>query len=161
MSFGIELQGQFNLTPRLTSDQIKYLTKFSETRRMQRSGSIAEKLPDPARNAVKLPIGRQAEYFVGGLVNCVRDTDDSVLKDYPPTSQPGYWCPWRPSEDGNFIEPIGYGVTCDDIEWLEYVIEHFLTPWGITANGCVTWRDEECDEGTINVADNEITEEFN
>lgn len=160
MSFRIEFQGNFVLNPRLTPCQVEYLRKFSETRRMQRSESIAEEMQDPVRNAVGLPIGSEAEYFVGGLGDCGQDTDNSVLKDYPPTSQPSYFCPWKPSEDGNFIEWNGCGVAGDDIEWLKYMIKHFLVRWDIIANGTVIWCDEECDEGTINVVNNKVKEEF-
>ncbi len=161
MSFRIEFQGHFDLTPSLTPDQVEYLTKFSGIRRMKRNESIAEKMEDPTRNAVGLPIGVQGEYFVGGLGDCGQDIDNSVLKDYPPTSQPSYWCHWKPSEDGNLIKWNGCGVAGDDIEWLEYIIKHFLVRWGITANGTVTWCDEECDTGTINVTNNKVTEKFN
>lgn len=55
MSYFIEFQGQFNLTPRLTPDQVKYLTKFSRTRRIKRNPKTAEEISDLRRESVELP----------------------------------------------------------------------------------------------------------
>jgi hypothetical protein len=44
------------------------------------------------------------------------------------------------------------------VKWLEYLIEHFLAPWGYVLNGTVTWQGEEGeDQGTITLADNDVT----
>ena len=43
------------------------------------------------------------------------------------------------------------------VEWLEYLIEHFLGPWGYRLNGKVTWAGEdESDVGTIVIVDNVV-----
>jgi hypothetical protein len=44
------------------------------------------------------------------------------------------------------------------VEWLDYLIENFLEPWGIKVNGEVEWQGEERDDrGLIVVKDNEVT----
>ncbi len=42
-------------------------------------------------------------------------------------------------------------------EWLEYIIEHFLKPWGYVLNGSVEWRGEDdADLGVIYVHQNRV-----
>jgi hypothetical protein len=72
---------------------------------------------------------------------------------------PAYpWCQWVPNDLGTAIqyteeEVSGYYYT----EWLEYLIERFLAPWGYTLNGRVDWDGEEGDDvGTIFVKDNVV-----
>lgn len=44
------------------------------------------------------------------------------------------------------------------IEWLEYLIENFLKPWGYKLNGSVSWRGELfSDIGVITVENNKVT----
>jgi hypothetical protein len=41
---------------------------------------------------------------------------------------------------------------------MKYIIDHFLKPWGIVANGYIRWHGEERgDIGTIVVGNNEVT----
>jgi hypothetical protein len=43
------------------------------------------------------------------------------------------------------------------VEWLEYLIEHFLRPWGYVLSGEVAWFGEDFDDcGDIMVRDNTI-----
>jgi hypothetical protein len=158
MGYHTDFNGAFSVSPSLKEEHRKYLDKFAETRRMKREPEVAAKLPDPYREAVGLPVGEEAEYFVGGDGFAGQDRDDSIV-DYnsSPSSQPGLWCQWIPSADGNFIE-----WDCGEkfyyyVEWLEYIVENFLKPWGYTLNGEVEWRGEEWeDAGTIMVKDNVI-----
>jgi hypothetical protein len=138
-----------------------YLLKFSETRRMARDPDRAAKMPDPLREAVGLPLGPQGAYFVGGLGFAGQDEDDSILDgNEPPEGQPGLWCQWVPSEEGTAILWNGMEKFYYYIEWLEYLIEHFLKPWGYRLNGVVTWQgEEEEDRGRIIVVDNVMTVE--
>ena len=53
--------------------------------------------------------------------------DDSVL-DYntPPDGQPGLWCQWVPTDDGNAIEWDQSEKFYDSAAWMKYLIEHFV-----------------------------------
>jgi hypothetical protein len=142
----------------LKAEHAAYLLHFSETRRMRRNPQIAQALPDPVRAAVGLPIGPEGAYFVGGEGYSGQAHDDSVL-DYnkPPRGQPGLWCQWIPNEDGTAIVwDDGEKFYCY-VEWLEYLIEHFLRPWGYLLNGEIKWQGEdEADQGKIVVTDNGV-----
>lgn len=73
---------------------------------------------------------------------------------------PGYHCDWIPTEDGMGIEHNGRENFYDYVEWLRYLINRFLMPWGITVSGEVVWQGEEIsDRGTIAVTDSIVTEQ--
>jgi len=115
-------------------------------------------MPNPVREAVGLPIGREGGYFVGADGFAGQDHHTSV-KDYnePPAGQPGLWCRWVPNEDGSAlvwdeVEKFYYYV-----EWIEYLIEHFLRPWGLILDGEMTWQGEEdSDRGTLRIRNNVV-----
>lgn len=158
MGYTTDFNGEFNLDKPLTIEHRAYLTKFSETRRMRRNPSVADKLPDPDRIAVGLPVGNEGEYFVGAEGFAGQDRDDSVV-DYnsSPNNQPGLWCQWIPTEDGTAIVWDGGEKFYDYVEWLEYIIKNFLAPWGYVLNGEVEWFGEDAnDRGKIVVKNNAV-----
>ena len=105
MGYTTEFQGKLEITPPLKPEQVAYINKLSGTRRMKRKESRCAELPDPIREAVGLPVGKEGEYFVGGLGWAGQDDDLSIL-DYngPPLSQPGLWCQWIINDNGKHLE---------------------------------------------------------
>jgi hypothetical protein len=146
----------------LKPEHAAYLTAFSNTRRMKRDAREAEKFPDPVRLAAGLPIGEEGDYFIGGGGFHGQDDDSSVLKyNEPPAGQPGLWCGWAPDKYGRAIVWNQREKFYDYVEWLEYLIKHFLEPWNYVLNGEVRWRGEDrADRGAIVVAANDV-ETFN
>lgn len=143
----------------LKKEHHAYLTKFSDTERMQRDPSIAETLGDAERAAVGLPIGPEGAFFVGATGYKGQDEDASVVDaSSPPTGQPGLWCDWAPNEDGTAIQWNGAEKFYYYLEWIQYLIDHFLGPWGYLLNGEVNWQgEEESDRGVITITDNLVT----
>lgn len=84
--------------------------------------------------------------------------DASVIDgNEPPAGQPGLWCQWVPSDSRASIEWNGGEKFYDYVEWLEYLIAHFLQPWGYTLNGEVEWQGEDsADFGKIVVTNNAV-----
>jgi hypothetical protein len=164
MGYHTEFQGSFILDKPLSEDHKNYLNAFSHTRRMQRDSLIAQGLPDPLREKVELPIGEQACYFVGGTGFAGQDQDDSIVEyNYPPSGQPGLWCQWVPNSDGTAIEWDEGEKFYYYVEWITYLINNFLKPWGYTINGKVSWRGESFNDiGTIVINDSVVhtTKEF-
>jgi len=159
MGYTTDFSGEFKLNKKLSKKHKEYLAAFSETRRMKRNPSIAETLPDKKRLAVKLPIGIEAEYFVGGTGMCGQDHDKSIT-DYnaEPSSQPGLWCQWVPDDEGTAIVWDGGEKFYCYVEWIEYIIKHFLEPWGYKLNGEVEWQGEESDDrGLIVIKNNKVS----
>ena len=155
MGYTTEFNGYFTCTPALNKHQIAYLDKFSEVRHMQRDADKCSNVSDPIRMAVNLPIGDEAEYFVNGS----EQHGDKTILSYnnPPKNQPGLWCQWHPSEDGETIEWDGGEKFYDYIEWIKYLNENFLRPWGIVISGMVSWQGEGSgDIGVIMAKDGEI-----
>jgi hypothetical protein len=164
MGYHTEFQGSFRLDKPLSEDHKNYLNKFSSTRRMQRNELKAAELHDPIREKVQLPVGEDGAYFVGGTGFAGQDRDDSIVEyNYPPSGQPGFWCQWVPNSDGTCIEWDEGEKFYFYVEWVEYLINNFLKPWGYTINGKVSWRGESFhDIGTIMITDNVVmtTKEF-
>lgn len=144
MGYTTDFDGSFTVTPTLTEDDRVFLEKFSRTRRM-------------ARN-VGPEYGVDGEFYVFGKGWAGQDHDETII-DYnrPPRTQPGLWCQWVPTEDGNEIEWDGGEKFYDYVEWLEYLIEKILAPRGYTLNGTVFWQGEEdSDRGKIVVTNNVV-----
>lgn len=159
MGYTTEFEGSFALSKPLAPHHKAYLDKFAETRRVTRDAAKAEALPDPVRDAVGLPIGPEGAYFVGAGGFHGQDRDASV-DDYnnEPEGQPGLWCKWQPNKAGTAIEWNGAEKFYDYVEWLQYIVDHFLKPWGYALNGEVTWDGEERDDvGKIVAVSNVIT----
>lgn len=179
MGYTTDFTGQFTLDKPLTSAHAAYLKQFSETRRMKRDEKVAATLSDPVREAVGLPVGAEGAYFVGGSGCAGQDRDASVIDGNTPpgqppfgsgrswtdlqeqikagTCQPGLWCQWTPSDDGVAIQWNGAEKFYNYVEWIKYLIKHFLKPWGYVLGGTVGWvGEEQGDVGKIMVTNNVI-----
>ena len=165
MGYTTDFTGRFNLDRSLRHEHNAYLEAFSETRRMRRNPAIAGMAADPIRVATGLPIGEECSYFVGGGGFAGQDRDSSII-DYNnapgegslhPWRQPGLWCQWAPTEDGCGIEWNGCEKFYNYTEWLQYIIDHFLSPWGYVLTGEVSWQGEEAsDRGIIAVNNGKV-----
>ena len=144
MGYTTDFTGEFKLNKPLDKVMLEYLQKFNETRRMKR------KLPPQ--------FGEEGEYFVDGKGSYGQDHDPSVIDhNSPPGTQPGLWCQWRPNEDGTAIEWDGGEKFYNYVEWLEYIIKHFLAPADYVLNGDVHWQGEDSEDfGIIRVRFNEV-----
>jgi len=154
MGYNTQFEGEFTVTPALKDEHREYLERFADTCHVRRDEQRDGKIYDPARKAAGLPFGPQGAYFVG------RDRSHRLgigIDERPPQGQPGYWCQWTPTEDGEGIAWNGGEKFHDYVEWINYLIEQFLKPWGYTLDGNVLWRGEDFhDEGLISVRANKV-----
>ena len=158
MGYTTWFDGAFQLDKPLTQEHKIYLNNFSNTRRMKRDINIVETISDPIRIAAKLPIGEEGCYFVGGNGYAGQDRDKSII-DYnsPPNYQPGLWCQWVPSDDGTTIVWDGEEKFYNHKKWLEYIIEHFLEPWGYMLSGSCAYQGEDPDDkGEYRILNNKL-----
>lgn len=185
MGYTTDFTGEFHLDHSLTPEHKAYLIAFARTRRMKRNSELTEKMPDPIRKAIGLPIGPEGAYYVGSDKdgNCGQSRTDDIL-DYnaPPgqigydpkipflkrmsknrertekgTCQPGLWCQWAPNEDGTSIIWDGGEKFYEYVPWIVYLIKNFLEPWGYILNGIVEWQGEENeDSGVISIKNNTV-----
>ena len=164
MGYTTDFSGEFNLNKPLAPAHKAYLELFANTRRMKRDAYTTEDRPDPVRLAAGLPIGLDGGYFVGegghagqGDMNADYGKIGIVAYNYPPCGQPGLWCQWAPNDDGSAIAWDGGEKFYNYVEWIEYLIQHFLKPWGYVLNGEVEWIGEDAnDRGMIVIEDNVV-----
>ena len=159
MGYTTEFTGAFALSHPLTVAQYNYLKKFAQTRRVTRDAQKSASLDDELRVEVGLPIGQDGEYYVGAGGFMGQYQDSSVVDwDSPPGEQPGLWCQWEPSICGKYIQWDGGEKFYHYVEWIEYIIKHFLEPWGVSLNGSVGWQGEDRkDVGIIKIENNKVT----
>ena len=54
-----------------------------------------------------------------------------------------YYCQWVPTDDGTGIEWDGGEKFYAYESWLQYLIDHFLKPWGHVVEGVVEYQGED------------------
>jgi len=158
MGYTTDFEGSFKLDKPLIEAHAAYLRRFAETRRMKRDPALTETRSDPVREAVGLPVGKEGGYFVAETGFAGQDHGEDVVDhNRAPAGQPGLWCQWVPNEDGTAIEWDMGEKFYEYTDWLVYLIEHFLEPWGYVLNGEVMWQGEESsDRGRLYVKDNKV-----
>lgn len=107
MGYSTDFDGEIIIDPPLNEQEREFLTKFSETRRMDRENG---------------------PYFVDGDGFAGQDNGPDTVYDHnsPPPGQPGLWCNVIPNEDGTALVWTGNEKSYDMAEWMQYVIDHFL-----------------------------------
>lgn len=158
MGYTTEFEGTLKFSKPLTNAQVLYIQKFCETRRVKFDSVIVGRIQDDERIAVCLPIGVDGEFFVGETEYIGHGQYLGVLSyNESPSTQPGLWCQWTVSDDGTELMWDGGEKFYYYVEWLQYLISNFYTPWGVRLNGKIIWQGEsEEDIGTIIVIDSVI-----
>jgi hypothetical protein len=137
MGYSTDFYGRFDFNKALDDDTYELLQGLATTRRMKRN-------VDPK-------YGTDGEFYI---------EDDNVgVLDYnnPPSTQPGLWLQWIPTEDRLHLEWDGGEKFYSYDEWLEYLIKAILSPRGYTLNGTVKYQGEEySDHGTITITNNVV-----
>lgn len=108
MGYTTDFRGGINIEPVLCTEEIEYLLKFADTRRMLR---------------------KKGDYFVDGTGVGGQGRDPDII-DYniPPPEQPSLWCNWIPTVDGSMIEWDENEKFYQSAEWMWYLIQNFLKP---------------------------------
>lgn len=142
MGYTTDFSGEFKLNKKLDDKTFQYLIKFNESRRMKRD------LPSK--------YGTDGEFYVNGNGMFGQDRERDIV-DYnrPPSTQPGLWCQWRPTDDGMSIMWDGGEKFYEYREWIVYIVQNFLAPQGYTLTGNITFQGEDDDDrGTLVMQDN-------
>lgn len=85
------------------------------------------------------------------------DSDGNPGGDGKP---PTYYCQWVATKDRTGLEWDKNEKFYHGKEWLVYLIENFIKPWGYTLNGESPWYIDDFEEaGILRVTDNVVTEE--
>ena len=108
MGYTTDFIGHIDITPSLNDDEIAYLTAFNRSRRCERPGGPYD-----------VPGNPSAE---------LEDTMPTEQANTGADGQPGYWCDWEPCWDGCCLAYNGNEKFYQPVEWLRYLIKHFLKP---------------------------------
>ena len=163
MGYTTNFEGELSINPPLDEAQVAYINKFSETRRMIRNARVlidTEKYPDPLREAVGLELGEDGQYYVGSdNDSCYNGKDKSIIdSNMPSKHQPGLWCNWIVSDQGDRLMWNGGEKFYYYVRWLQYLINHFFVKWSRILNGDIKWQGEDInDKGIITVVNNQVT----
>lgn len=158
MGYSTDFFGKFNLDKKLTDDQAEYLRLYSDTRHCTRRGSTSNLM-----DRLNIPFGKDGEFVAeiedNYFSNSKKDRDSyrTLVIDYndPPGDCPGLWCNWAPTKDNFGIEWNGAEKFYNYVEWLNFILENFLVPWGYNLTGYVRFQGEDqFDKGYIRIKNN-------
>jgi len=117
MGYTTYFDGQVTIDPPLNAEEVKYLQKFAETRRMKRTNG---------------------DYYVDGGGYAGQDLEEDIINyNSPPNDQPSLWCQWVPANveladddetpvSANALEWDGGEKFYCATEWMQYLIDHFI-----------------------------------
>ena len=147
MGYTTDFSGRFETNKPLSDKMFNFLKAFNETRRMGRN--------------VDAGYGIEGEFYVFGSGSFGQDSESNIIDfNQEPTTQPGLWCQWTPSDDREGIEWDCGEKFYHYTEWLVYLIHKVLAPNGYVLNGTVTWQGEDTgDVGEIIVENNRVFRE--
>ncbi len=157
MGYHTTFEGAFDISPPLAEHHRAYLQKFADVRHMRRDAAITETMPDPLRIAVGLPIGEDALYYVGSEARFGQDYDSPGVVDASdmPSGAPELWCNWEPTDDRRGLQWNQAEKFRKYVEWLQFLIDRFLVPWGYTISGQVAFQGRDAgDSGFVKVQNN-------
>ncbi len=139
------LDGKFRINPPLQAIHLAYLDRFHRIRHMKWDVGLLAKLRDPLQEAAGLPLGAEGAYYVAGGIQANHDNPAIIDYNTPPQGQPALWCYWEPAGDGESL----VWTFCDRVypydAWLEYLIEHFFTPWNYKLSGRIECSYHYCE----------------
>lgn len=108
MGYTTDFIGHVDIAPSLNEEEIAYLTAFSDSRRCERPGGPYDVPGNPR--------AEDSHGFPGNSYN------------RSPLGQPSLWCDWVPCWDGCCLSYNGVEKSYGAVEWLRYLIDHFLKP---------------------------------
>lgn len=130
MGYNTTFDGFISIEPSLNQEEINFLAKFAATRRMNR---------------------HNGPYYVGGT-GCYGQGYDPDIIDYncPPPGQPNLYCSLVLTDDGDTITCETDTNFYDSVEWMRYIIEHFLCPAALAKDELTFLQANHVLNGTIN-----------
>ena len=151
--------------PPLLEEHKSFLRMFNVTRHV--CYETAGILPGPTRSQVIPLVGPDAWHILKddlirpnfAAVSSILGEDRLPALHYnrSPDGVPSLWCGWTVDEQGHIVWD-GAEKFYKYVQWLEFLIDTYLRPWGYTLNGTVDYKGASADDfGRIIVVDNEVT----
>jgi len=108
MGYTTNFYGEIQVNPPLNETEQKFLNTFTETRRVIRD------------------YPNQGKYFLSdGTDSWGQNTPNIIEHNKPPEGQPGLWCQWEATKEGN-IKWNDAEKFYHSEEWMLYLVEHFF-----------------------------------
>ena len=152
-------QGAFQLSPALSAAQITYVQAFLSVQHGFWPLQYVQQQPDALREAVGLPLGEDAAFFVGHSSNGLKGRNPFIDKHNMSPAGPGGQphcgsCPWQLSDDGTQILPDKKILAAMPLKWLGWLVTKLFSHWNIDIRGVASY-DDPCtsQEGKV-VAEN-------
>jgi hypothetical protein len=149
VGYTTQFHGSISVSPPLSAAEQEFLEQFANTRHMARA---------------------EGPYFADGKFgHGDNDHNPAIVPDYnePDRLHPGLWCHWISNDDGTAIEWDEGEKFYHSIEWMRFLIDHFLKPdhiadlpflQGHTLNGEILAQGEDInDRWKLIVTDNVVT----
>lgn len=129
MGYTTDFEGRIEIEPALNAEEIAYLNKFSDSRRMDRENG---------------------PYFVdgSGMSGQGGGPDEVYEHNHPHPSQPGLWCQWVPTDDGTALVWDCGEKFSESAEWMQYIMDHFIG-FSPAAKSVLPFLQGHCCNGTI------------
>jgi hypothetical protein len=176
MGYNTTFRGSFLLNKILRPEHKAYLRRFSEMQHVALDEERLKNYPDPLREVVGLPIGKNGMYFTG-LIDPdeggnslllyslsfdkmeALDNMEAIMQSLLEHARgfPSARCQWVPTYNSWGIEWDQGDKFYGYVEWLRFLIEHFLLPWGYELSGTVSYEGEQGEHGRIIVTNNEVS----
>jgi len=146
--------GRFDLDRVLDDKTHALIYGLAHTRRMKRDVGKLEEMGYGNKDS----FGVDGEFFIEGGGFMGQEEDASVVYfNACPSTQPGLWLQWVPTDDKKGLEWDGSEKFYHSLEWIEYLIERILKPEGYVVNGIVNAQGENPDDQYhIKVVDNVV-----
>lgn len=131
MSYTTDFSGEITVDPPLNEHEISFIQAFNESRRMIRtrgplfvggSGFRGQNSGDD-----DVIDGNRASGEAASQYGITTHADQELyLRFYEEGGQPGLWCQWTCSDDGEVIEWDGGEKFYNAAEWMKYLVTHLL-----------------------------------
>jgi hypothetical protein len=146
MGYTTDFEGVLKLNKKLSEEDYQFLIKLNNSRRM--------KIHADAKYGV------DGEFYVeeSSMFGEHSDKKVKVLNiNEPPSTQPGLWCQWIPTDDYEGLEWDSNEKAYCMEDWIFYIINRYLAPRGYVVNGLVNaYGEEPGDIWAIRVEDNVV-----
>lgn len=104
-----------------------------------------------------IDFGTPPGQFVPETLNPEDLEEQNEIRICDGTCQPGLWCQWVITKNGDALVWDESEKFYNYIEWLHFLITHFFESWGVKLNGIIYWYGENPDDkGKIKVIDSEV-----
>lgn len=150
--YDTQFSGEFKLNRDLSPELHEYLKYFSSKKRVK-WGNLPEEFGTDGGYYYEGMTDFVSEYMFGKKVSEYNPVRVASVKC--PDNQPNSWCNWIPSKDGTRIVWNTRKYFNDYVNWLRYIINHFLEDRGYFLNGEVYY----CGDCTLNYIHAEIEDD--